>query len=191
MDIDSFLTLVYARQSCRAYDPDRPVPQSMIENCLRAAQAAPSACNKQPWRFIIVRDAETRKMLCSKALLPGVPMPWMQDAPVIIALCAETNAIVHRFAPLLSGVPYYLVDEGIAGEHFVLAAAAQGLGTCWIGWIEPKQVRSLLEIPRAVHPVALITLGFPAAKRPDSSRKPLNEIAFCENWGGKLIEQDL
>lgn len=161
-EFENFLELVKKRRSCRDYS-EAPVPDELIANCLEAARLAPSACNKQPWRFMIVEDCELRKHLCSDGLLPGLPMPWLTKPPVIIVLCAETSIFTHSVAPLISKVQYHLIDIGIAGEHFVLAAEAQGLGTCWIGWFNEKKVRKILNLPRSLKVLSLISLGYPAA----------------------------
>lgn len=178
-----FLALTQARTSCRAYDPARPVPDELLHQCLEAARFAPSACNRQPWRFVVVREEALRVRLCTEALLPGVPMPWLRSAPVLVALAIERELVTHRLAPVLSGVPYHYVDAGIAGEHFVLAAAESGLGTCWIGWIRPKIVRRLLAIPRGVEVVGLISVGYPLAPAIPRERHPLSQTAFVEQWG--------
>ncbi len=157
----SFLELAGKRRSCRSYS-DTPVPDEQIGNCLEAARLAPSACNRQPWRFIIVRNSELRRKICDDGLLPGIPMPWLRKAPVIVVLCAETSLITHTLAPMISKVQYHLIDIGIAGEHFVLEAEAQGLGTCWIGWFKEKQVRKILDLPRSYQILSLISLGYPA-----------------------------
>ncbi len=163
MDGDSktFLGLVRRRRSCRSY-AETQVPDELIRNSLEAARLAPSACNKQPWRFIIVKDCELRRKICSDGLLPGIPMPWLEKAPVIIVLCAETSLVTHAIAPMISKVQYHLIDIGIAGEHFVLEAEAQGLGTCWIGWFREKAVRKILGLPRSCQVLSLISLGYPA-----------------------------
>ncbi len=182
MDIDPFLNLVSERRSCRAY-LDAPVSDEALAKCLEAARLAPSACNKQPWRFVVVKDREKLDAICSKALLPGIPMPWLKAAPVIVALCAETELTTHRLAPLLSGVPYHILDAGIACEHFVLAAEAQGLGSCWIGWFKPRPLKRILDIPWSVKPLSLLSLGHPAEKRNPSPRLDLGRIAFSDSWG--------
>ena len=127
-----------------------------MRNCLEAARLAPSSCNKQPWRFVIVREREMIRRIAGEGLLPGIKMTWLNDASAIAVLCAKTDVKVHWLAPILSGIQYHLVDLGIAGEHFCLAAEAQGLGTCWIGWFKPKAVAQMLGIPSGIQPTALI-----------------------------------
>lgn len=183
MTIGNFLEIVKWRNSCRSYNTSKEVSDEAINNCLIAANNAPSACNRQPWRFIIAKDEKIRKDLYKYGVLPGMPMNWIEEAPVIAVLCAKSDAIVHWFAPILSKVPYYLVDSGIAGEHFVLAATAQGLGTCWIGWINPKGIRRVLGIPAGVQPIAMFTLGYPLEKRNPAPKLPQTDIGFLNRWG--------
>ncbi len=187
MKIDELLEVMKWRNSCRSYDATKEVSDEAINNCIIAANNAPSACNKQPWRFVIVKDSQTRKNLYEHGLLPGLPMKWIQDAPVIAVLCAKSDAIVHWFTPIFSKIPYYLVDSGIAGEHFVLAAAAQGIGTCWIGWINGKGIRGVLGIPRGIQPIAMFTMGYPLEKRNPAKKLDQSEIAFFDKWGKKEI----
>ena len=177
MEVDQLLDLMRRRASCRKY-LEKSVEEDKIINCLEAARLAPSACNKQPWRFKIIDDSATLKEICRDALLPGIPMPWLQKAPVIVVLCAETNIVTHTLAPMLSKVKYHLVDVGIAGEHFVLAAEAQGLGTCWIGWFKEKKVRKIAGIPRNLQILSLISLGYPEEPQDQPSKMSIDEITI-------------
>lgn len=179
-----FIDLVRNRRSCRSYDPARPVPGQLVIECLEAARLAPSACNRQPWRFIIVDDRETRLQICGKCLLPGLSHAWLHDAPTIVVLCVELDLVTHRIAPVVSGVPYYLIDAGIAGEHFVLAATDRGLGTCWIGWFKERAVRRLLGIPRNVKIASLISLGYPGKDFQPGPRhlRSMQEIRNHNRW---------
>ncbi|WP_176012347.1 nitroreductase family protein [Victivallis sp. Marseille-Q1083] len=172
---DCFGELVRDRYSCRGYRPD-PVPEEMIAYCLEAVRLAPSACNRQPWRLAVVQEPGLRRALCERGVLPGLSMTWMRQAPVLVALALERSLLTHVAAPWLSKVDYSLVDGGIAGEHFVLAAAAQGLGSCWIGWIDGKAVRRLLHWPRSYKVIALFTLGFPADAPKEKIRQPLDKF---------------
>jgi nitroreductase len=176
-----FLQLVKSRTSCRSYQ-DKDVPDEVMENCLEAARQAPSACNQQPWRFIVVKDRELRERICGECFLPGLPMPWARQAPVIIVLCSKKSLVTHFLAPLLSGINYHLIDLGIAGEHLVLEAQAQGLGSCWIGWFNPKKVKKLLRLPSDFHPVSLLTMGYPQNVSEPRERLAMNEIARVDRW---------
>jgi len=178
VNIKDLLNLMSHRYSCRAYDK-RDVPDELIQNCLEAARLAPSACNKQPWRFAIVKKPELREKIYLKCLLPGISMDWLRDAPVFAILCAEKNFLTHKAAPFISGIPYHYIDCGIAGEHFVLAATAQGLGTCWIGWFKEKALKKLLNIPSTITVISIISLGFPSTTDSNvrrTERKSIKEI---------------
>lgn len=178
-----FLKLVRQRTSCRDFDPDRPVPETLLFSCVEAARMAPSSCNSQPWRFILVRNLQKRQAVFQTARLPGINHQWLADAPVITALCAQKTLVPHRLAPLVSKIPYHYLDAAIAGEHFVLAATAVGLGSCWIGWFREKRVKKILEIPRSIQVLALIALGFPktqATRR--TPRLAPSDIAFADRW---------
>jgi nitroreductase len=178
-----FAGLAAQRRSCRDYDPQRPVDDADLIYCLEAARLAPSACNRQPWRFVVVRDPDLRARIRDQALQPGLRMEWLGNAPVLVVLCAEAEWTTHRAAPLLTRIPYEFIDAAIAGEHFVLAAAERGLGTCWIGWIRPRRLRRLLGIPRGVRIVSLLSVGYPASPpTPPRPRKDLEAIVHWEKW---------
>lgn len=186
MEVEKLLELIKKRTSCRNYR-DIPVEDDKIRICLEASRLAPSACNKQPWRFLIVKESALREKICRKGLLPGIPMPWLAKAPVIVVLCAEKNLLAHKIAPLISGIPYHFIDIGIAGEHFVLAAEAQGLGTCWIGWFREKYIKKILKIPNPVQVLSMISMGYSA----DDIAKPgeklkIEEIASMNIWNGAI-----
>ncbi|MEI6970023.1 MAG: nitroreductase family protein [bacterium] len=174
-----FADLVRQRRSCRTYKTDA-VPPETVARILDSARLAPSACNKQPWRFAVVTDQATRLRLVREGLQPGIRMEWAAIAPVIFVLGIRKDFITHRLAPRLSGVEYPLLDLGIAGEHLVLQATELGLGTCWIGWIRPRQVRRIVDWPGDITPQALITLGWPAL--PPSEPRPRLEPGDITKW---------
>jgi nitroreductase len=155
-----FSDLVAKRFSCRAYKPD-PVSREMVDKILEAARLAPSACNRQPWRFAVATESATRRRLVEEGFLPGLGMNWAAEAPVLLVMGMSKSFITHTLASTLSGVDYPLLDLGIAGEHAVLQATELGLGTCWIGWINSKAVRKIVGWPPSVVPQAILTVGWP------------------------------
>jgi nitroreductase len=171
----NFIDLVEKRRSIRRYRPD-PVPREMIEACVEAARHAPSASNTQGWRFFIV-EGDMKDRLVKEAL-GGVVVPnrWAFTAPVVAVLAMRLSVVTHRIGAKIKDIDYHLVDAGIAGEHFVLQAAEQGLGTCWIGWFNKKRVRAFLGIPAGWDIPALITLGFPDEEPKPKERRALKEI---------------
>ena len=156
----TFLDLVKQRASCREYKPDAVTPE-LVDRILQAAMHAPSACNRQPWRFAVVTNPDIRDRIVEEGFLPGLKMQWAAVPPVLLVLGIKKSFITHQVAPAIAGVEYPLLDLGIAGEHAVLQATEEGLGTCWIGWIKPKAVRRIVGWPRDITPQAIITVGWP------------------------------
>ncbi len=160
------------RYSCRAYQ-DRPVEKEKIEKVLDAARLAPSASNRQEWRFVLVTDPETRK-----ALVPiAHDQAFVGEAPVVIAACAVNDGHV-----MSCDQASYPIDVAIALEHISLAATALGLGTCWIGAFREPPVKKLLDIPDNVRVVQLMPLGYPADKARPKTRLPIDQIHMWEKW---------
>ncbi len=175
----ALLELIKQRKSVRRF-LDRPVEREKISMCLEAARAAPSACNSQPWRFIVVDDPELKKRLCERAFR-GVYFinTFCKQAPVIVVIVSEKGKFLARIGGMFRGTRYYLIDIGIAGEHFVLQAEELGLGTCWIGWFNESWVKKVLNIPKEKKVDILIALGYHDEKKSKAAhdREPLEKIA--------------
>jgi len=157
-----FLELVSKRQSCRKY-LDRPVDRGQIERCLQAARLAPSACNSQPWRFVAVQDPALKEK-AARAAFSGIFQmnAFAREAPVLVFLIRERSKYAARMGGQVRGVQYNLIDLGIAGEHFILQATEEGLGTCWIGWFNERAVKKVLGLPWQVKVDLVISLGYSA-----------------------------
>lgn len=169
------------RYSCRSYDSTRPVSDEDIRAILEAARIAPSACNRQPWRFIVVRDAERRQKLLAKS------RPAFMEAPVVVACVGLHDQVWVRPA---DGKDHTDVDLSIATQQICLAATTLGLGTCWVCSFDVEGTRQALELPETAEPVALIPLGYPKAgtEVPKKTRKPLEDICACEVLGNTCSE---
>lgn len=165
---------IAARYSVRQYE-DRPVEQEKLMRIMEAARLAPSAGNRQEWRFIIVRDPTARQQLMDAA----GGQAFVGQAPVVIAACAVTD---HSF--MRCGQLRYPIDVAIALEHIALQAVEEGLGTCWIGHFDEPVVRVILRIPDAeeIRVVQLMTLGYPADRPKPKNRLPLEEIVMFDTW---------
>jgi nitroreductase len=167
-----FRQVIEARYSVRAYRPD-PVPDALLTQVLDAARLAPTACNRQPFRLIVVqtrgREAELRRIY---------PRDWFVEPPLVVAAVGmPAEAWVRR-----DGVNYCSVDVTIAFDHLILAAASLGLGTCWIAAFDPKAAREVLALPPEVEPVAFTPLGYPADQPSTRHRQPLSELVRYERW---------
>jgi nitroreductase len=169
------LEIIQQRHSIRRYE-DRPVEDEKIELLLEAARLAPSAQNRQPWRFIVIKNRELIESL-SRYAPPGTRWAnaWMRQAPCVIVGCGAPHPLVHSVYRGF-GMNLLPIDIGIAMEHIVLMATELGLGTCWIGWFSERKVRSLLSIPKRLKVIALLTVGYPKGRITPKPRKSLEEI---------------
>ncbi|MFC1592757.1 nitroreductase family protein [Candidatus Omnitrophota bacterium] len=161
------------RCSVRSYQ-DRPVEEQKLKAILEAARLAPSASNRQEWRFIVVRDKSARQQLMKAARNQA----FVSQAPVVIACCAKTDN--HA---MTCGQLCYPIDVAIAIEHMALKAVEEGLGTCWIGAFFEDQVKQILSIPREIRVVELLSLGYPTGPCvAQKSRLDFDQIVMQEKW---------
>jgi nitroreductase len=167
-----FDEVIRRRRSIRSYE-SKPVPEEVILKILNAARLAPSAKNRQPWKFIVVRDEIKRKRIAEASH----HQKFIAEAPVIIVAVALEPTYV-----MSCGVPAYPVDLAIAFEHICLSACNEGLGTCWIGAFDQKRVKEILKIPEEFIVVALTPLGYPKHIPPPRPRKTLEEIISFEEF---------
>lgn len=169
------LEAISTRRSVRKYKPE-PIPEGDLEKILTAAQIAPSAGNKQPWRFVVVSDSEIKKKLGEMAR----NQTWISDAGVIIAaLAMDKNSpeIYERWVEK---------DVMIAVEHIVLAAWNLGYGTCWIGAFYEDQVKELLGIPENMTVVCLLPVGVADHSPEARPRKSFSEVFHKDKYGTPL-----
>jgi nitroreductase len=163
---------IQKRRSVRKYQT-RNIENDKLDRVLEAGRLAPSARNLQEWRFVVVRDGGRRKRLAEAAK----GQTFVGEAPVVIAACATVTDYVMTCGQLT-----YPIDLAIAVEHMVLAAAAEGLGTCWIGAFYEEEVKKVLNIPPEVRVVALLPLGYPDESPAPRPRKEMKEIVAFETW---------
>ncbi|MDR1347010.1 MAG: nitroreductase family protein [Prevotellaceae bacterium] len=155
-----FLDLVKKRQSVRKYSA-REIEEEKINRCIEAARLAPSACNSQPWKFVVVDEPELKLKIAdaSESKILGFNK-FTKNCPVIIAVVREAPNITSRLGMMLKDKPYPIMDIGIAVSHFCLQAADENLGTCIIGWFNEKKVKKLLGIPKRKRLDLLISAGY-------------------------------
>lgn len=164
---------ISTRKSVRAFQ-DRDVPEKVISRLFEATRLAPSASNRQEWRFVVVRNPETRKRLARAAR----GQKFVGEASVVLVCCAETDGHVMACGQLC-----YPIDVAIAIDHLTLCATAEGLGTCWIGAFDEGQVKEILSIPPQIRVVALLPVGYPQdPSLVKKSRLPIEKIVKYERW---------
>lgn len=161
------------RFSCRAYS-DRPVERDTLLAILDVARLAPSACNRQPWLFLVADTDELRN-----AVISSYTRDWIKTAPEFIIACGIHSEAWHRGC---DGKDHTDVDLSIAIEHICLAATSMELATCWVCNFDPAVITEAFNLPEGVEPIAIIPIGYPAegTEIPAKKRKPLAEIV---KWG--------
>jgi nitroreductase len=199
------------RRSIRKFKPDL-IPEEKIRLLLESARLAPSGTNTQPWRFIVVKDDDTKKKLQEAAHNQG----HVKSASVIIVCCADLKAFKEfpeRVEELIESgalpertremfIPYLkkgmdtvtkdalmiaaAANVAIAVEHIVLQAVEIGLGTCWVRWYEDNEVKEILDIPEHVEVMALLPVGVPDEEPSSRPRLSLDKIVYSEKFGEKF-----
>lgn len=175
-----FSELIKKRQSDRKYAP-RPVPREHILQCLEAARMAPSACNSQPWKFVVVDDRATLMEMSDAAIGLGMNRFTVQ-VPVLVAVVQENMNLEAKAGSLVKNKDYSMMDLGMAIENFCLQAADLGLGTCIMGWFDEKRIKKVLGVPSGKRLQLLIALGYPDAPTREKIRKPLEEMSSWNKY---------
>ena len=163
-----FSDVVIKRRSIRRYKAT-PVPLENVLKILEVARTAPSASNRQPWHYVVVRDEATRKKVTGT-------QTWAAGAPVVIVAMGD-----KEFSS-----KWWRNDVGISFEHVMLAATDLGLGTCWMGsYARDEEIRGILGVPDKWNVAAITPLGYPDEDPPTKPRKPLDEMVSWDKFGGK------
>jgi nitroreductase len=173
---ESCLKLLKERRSVRRYKPD-PVPQEMIDQLLEAGRWAPSASNRQPWTFIVVRDEVVRRELAQHAAYYFLRWAFVEHAPLLIVLCGDARSRIYR--------RFLHEDIGLAGSQIMLQAKALGLGTCWLGGVDRAAIAQIVRLPEHLEVVGLLTVGFPMEAPEPPPRKSVAEIAHYDVYGNR------
>ncbi|HAH32681.1 MAG TPA: NAD(P)H nitroreductase [Elusimicrobia bacterium] len=177
----TFLELVSKRRSIRKYKP-LPVEREKLLLCLEAARLAPSACNAQPYRFIVVDEPELKEKV-SKAAFSGVysGCKFAAGAGALVFVVSETGKFSAWLGNRVQSTDFRLVDIGIAAEHFVLAASEQGLGTCWLGWFNAKSAARALGLGPGKKVEIMLSVGYPDEDPSQRKRKNMEEFSVFNN----------
>ena len=168
----NFLEIAQARQSCRKYDTQRPVEQEKLDAILEAVRLAPSACNSQPYHLTVCRGSAAKAVA---AATKGMGLNGFADqAPVLIVLSEMPYNSTAALGAKMKGNDYRSIDIGIAAAYLTAEAAAQGLGTCILGWLDDKKIRAICGLE---HPVRLVvTVGYAADTPREKKRKKLEDL---------------
>lgn len=161
---------IQTRHSCRSYG-QRPVTDEQLSLLLDAARRAPSAHNRQPWRFVAIR---------SRALIEGcypdmVQVPFAAKADLLLLVCIDTDRLYLEYG-YTQAQAFALLDIGAAIENLMLAAREQDIGTCWIGMLNEKVCRERLDLPKNYWPVSVVAMGEDLDRPRERRLRPLDQI---------------
>ncbi len=171
-----FFEVVRTRRSIRSYKPD-PIPDEVLNRVLEAVRIAPSGSNRQPWKFIIIKDE-----VIKEKLVPACDnQEFIAEPPVVVVACGYN---IHWNRGEYMGDMSMLIDVSIAFTHLILSARAEGLGTCWIGAYNNDEIKKVLGIPEDVNVVALTPLGYPKDEgfTEPGDRKPMTDIVSTDRF---------
>ena len=165
----NFTEIALARQSCRAYDPTREVEQEKLDAILEAVRLAPSACNGQPYHLTVCRGEAAKAV--AKATMGMGMNKFAAQAPILIVISEEAYVKTAALGAKVKGNDYRSIDIGIAAAYLTAEAAAQGLGTCILGWLDDEKIRAICGLSRPVRLV--VTLGYAADTPREKKRKKI------------------
>nr|WP_321451723.1 nitroreductase family protein [uncultured Carboxylicivirga sp.] len=170
-----FNQLLRERYSIREFKSQK-VSKALLTEVLEAGRLAPSAANKQPWKFILVSQEDNLSKLKE-----AYNREWFKKVPQVIVICGDHNQSWKRS---YDGKDHCDIDIAIAVDHMTIRASELGLGTCWVCHFDPEMVKELLQLPEGIEPIALLPIGYPLENKPPYKiRKDLEEIAFEEKFG--------
>lgn len=183
MEAKEFYQLVAQRQSCRKFNTERPVDRDTVNHILEAARLSPSACNAQPWHFIVVDEPELKNKVADAASAKLLGMNhFTKQAPVHIIVVEEKVNAMSGIGGMIKDKHFAFLDIGIAATHICLAAQAEGLGSCILGWFGEQKMKKLLNVPDNKRIVLDIILGYPAQPLREKKRKGFDEIVSYNTY---------
>ena len=186
MNYTDFLEFVSTRQSVRAYDTDRPVEKEKIDRIIEAARLAPSACNAQPWHIIVVDEPELKNKVADATSARALGMNhFTKQAPVHLVLVEEKVNLSSGIGGWVKQKDYAQMDLGVIAAHIILAAHAEGLGSCILGWFNEPSIREILSIPDSKRIWLDITIGYSVQPIRSKKRKPIFDVVSFNGYKNK------
>jgi len=181
-DGKEMLELINSRQSDRKYS-DKPIEKDKLERIIEAGRMAPSACNAQPWKLIIVTEPDLlhKVSVAASAKLLGMNS-FVGQAPLIIVIVREKPNFSSKIGGTIKNKDYSLMDIGITSENICLQAEAEGLGSCMIGWFDEPEIRKILSIPRTKRVELIITIGYSLSEKREKRRKKKEEVVTYNKY---------
>ena len=169
--MENLLKIIKGRRSIRSFHKDRKVKDEDINLLLEAAIWAPSGGNMQPWKFLVVKDPDTRKGLMEAAY----GQEFLTQAPTSIVICIDKDKSKVKYGD--RGLELYSIQNTAAAvQNILLCAHAMGLGTCWVGAFDEEKASKVLDIDKALRPVAIIPVGYAKEKPLPPERKNIDQV---------------
>jgi nitroreductase len=182
IDGKKMLEMIKSRQSDRQYS-NEPVEKEKLDRIIEAGRISPSACNAQPWKFVVVTDPPVRKKLAEAASAKLLNMNrFLVQAPVMIVIVREKPNITAKVGGTIKDKDYSLIDIGLASGNICLQAKAEGLGSCMIGWFDEAGVRNILGVPGKRRVELIITIGYSLSEYRTKRRKPPEEVVSYNRY---------
>ena len=182
IDGKKMLDLIVSRQSDRRYS-DKPVEKEKLDRIIEAGRMSPSACNAQPWKFLVVTDPPVLKRMAEAASARLLNMnTFLNQTPVMIVIVREKPNVTSKIGGTIKDKDYSLIDIGIASENICLQAKAEGLGSCMIGWFDEPGVRKILSIPGKKRVELIISIGYSLSDHRTKRRKPPEEVVWFNKY---------
>lgn len=179
----NFKDLLLKRQSDRKYS-SKKVEEEKILSCLEAGRLSPSACNSQPWSFVVI-DQEPVLQQAQKRIATMGMNRFVKQVPVLIAIVLEKPNFTASIGSVIKDKEYPLLDIGIASNNICMQATELGLGSCILGWFDEKGLKQLLDVPESKRIPLVIALGYPTTVTRNKIRKPMKEIIYFNSYKSK------
>lgn len=177
-----FNEIVNKRYSCRSYDTEKQISRDVVEEIIEAGRLAPSACNSQPWKFIVVDEPEIIKEVAktTQSALLGINK-FTPDVKAFIVIVKETKAFSEKVAQIMKHRDYVPYDIGIVSATMCYKATELGVGTCILGWYDGAKIQEILGVPQSKSVELLIALGYPKSDEVPQKRRKQKEIVLSYN----------
>lgn len=178
--MDTFKELLLRRQSDRKYTSQK-VEEEKILACLEAARLSPSACNSQPWSYVVINEEPMLSQAQKKIATMGMNR-FIKQVPCLIAIVLEKANFTASIGSVIKDKEYPLLDIGIAANNICMQATELGLGTCILGWFDEKAIKHIIDVPENKRIPLIIALGYPATITRKKIRKPLKDIVHFNSY---------
>ena len=174
--MSDYFDLIARRESCRNFDPNRPVEHEKLQRCAEAAWIAPSACNGQPWKYLIVTNTDLNEKLRPLMMELGMNK-FVKNCPAFAVVLEENTILKVSLSQKFKDQDFAPIDVAFSASQFCYAATEQGLSTCIIGWHNEQKIRELFGLPKSTRVRLILAVGYAANDTlRKKQRKPIEDV---------------